>query len=231
MAKLRSRTDALQRPPLFLWKGGKIHVLIADDHPVLRKGVRQILEETTDIVAAGEASSGEEVLAILTRGQWDVVLLDITFPDRNGLEILREIRKDHPSLPVLFLSMHSEEQFAIRSLKAGASGYLTKESAPEELVQAIRKVVRGGKYLTPSLTEKLALYIQVENEVPHDRLSDREFQLLRLLATGMSVKEVADKLRLSVKTVSTYRMRLLEKMGMKTNAELIRYALENHLVE
>ena len=197
----------------------------------LAKGVRQILEETNDIVPAGEASSGEEVLTILAQGRWDVVLLDITFPDRNGLEILREIRKDHPSLPVLFLSMHSEEQFAIRSLKAGASGYLTKESAPEELVQAIRKVVRGGKYLTPSLTEKLALYIQVENEIPHERLSDREFQLLRLLATGMSVKEVANKLRLSVKTVSTYRMRLLEKMEMKTNAELIRYALENHLVE
>lgn len=231
MEKRRSRSDGPQKTPLFLWKGGRIHVLIADDHPVLRKGVRQILEETTDIVAAGEASSGEEVLAILARGQWDVVLLDITFPDRNGLEILREIRKDYPSLPVLFLSMHSEEQFAIRSLKAGASGYLTKESAPEELVQAIRKVVRGGKYLTPSLTEKLAMYVQAENEIPHDRLSDREFQLLRLLAAGMSIKEVADKLRLSVKTVSTYRMRLLDKMGMKTNAELIRYALENHLVE
>ena len=164
--------------------------------------------------------------------EWDVVVLDITMPGRSGLEVLREIKKSKPKLPVLVLSMHPEGQFAVRVLKRGASGYMTKESAPEELVGAIKKVLAGGRYVSPSLAEKLATYLSADGQKsPQEKLSDREFQVLRLIASGKIVSEIAKELSLSVKTISTYRSRILEKMGMKNNAELMHYAMQHQLVE
>ena len=207
-----------------------IKILIADDHAVVRAGLRQILAEQADMAPPGEAANGREVLESVRREKWDVVILDITFPDKNGIEILKEIREEKPDLPVLILSMHPEDQFALRALKAGAAGYMTKEGAADELVSAIRKVLDGGKFITPSLAERLAANLKRDAaKNPHDILSDREFEILCLIASGKTVGEIAQKIFLSVKTVSTYRARLLEKMNMHTNAELVHYAIQNRL--
>jgi DNA-binding NarL/FixJ family response regulator len=209
-----------------------IKVLIADDHPIVRQGLRQILSETDDMMVAGEAVNGQEALAQVRAGGWDALVLDITMPDRSGFDILKELKHDQPLLPVLVLSIHAEEQFAVRVLKAGASGYLTKENAPAELVKAIRKVVSGGKYISPALAETLAFGLEVASDRPrHETLSDREFQVMQLMASGKTVTEIAEALYLSAKTVSTYRSRLLEKLNLKSNAEITRYAIENGLVE
>ncbi|MEP7357962.1 MAG: response regulator transcription factor [Anaerolineales bacterium] len=209
-----------------------IRALIADDHAVVRQGLRQILLETTDMVVTGEAANGPEALERARSGGYDVVVLDITMPGRSGFEVLKELRLEDPALPVLVLSMHSEEQFAVRLLKAGASGYLNKESAPEELVKAIRKVVSGGRYVSPRLAEKLAFEIDSgSDKLLHETLSDREFQVMRMMASGQTVKEIAAELTLSVKTISTYRARILDKMNLHTNAELIHYAIQNQLIE
>jgi two-component system, NarL family, invasion response regulator UvrY len=208
-----------------------IKVLIADDHAVVRQGLKQILAETNDLVVGGEATNTQEVLDKIRESEYDVIVLDITMPGRGGLDILREVKHERPKLPILILSMHSEDQFAVRALKAGASGYMSKESAPELLVKAIRKVHAGGKYISPSLAEKLAFDLESDSErPPHEKLSDREFQVMCMIASGKTVKEIADKLSLSVKTISTYRARILDKMKMKTNAEVTHYAIRNELV-
>ena len=209
-----------------------IKTLIADDHAVVRRGLKQILEETTDIVAGDEAVDSREVLEKVRAKKWDVLLLDITMPGRSGLDILKEIKQLSPKLPVLVLSMHAEEQFASRVLKAGASGYLPKESAPEELVKAIRKVHSGCKYISSSQAEKLVYLLDRGSEKPaHETLSDREYEVLRLIASGKTVTQIAQQLKLSVKTISTYRARILEKMKMQSSAELTHYAIKNRLVE
>ena len=209
-----------------------IRALIADDHAVVRQGLKQILGDTPEMVVAGEATNGQEVLDKVRAETWDVVVLDISLPDRSGLDILKQLRSERPKLPVLVLSMHSEDQYAMRVLKAGASGYLTKDSAPDELVKAIRKVVSGGRYVSSLLAERLAFEIGTDSSrLPHETLSDREFQVLRLIAAGKSVTEIAAELYLSVKTVSTYRARVLQKMNLGTNAELIHYAMQNHLID
>lgn len=208
-----------------------IKVLIADDHPIVRQGLKQILAQEPDMTVTAEAQTSQEVLELVGRSQWDVLVLDISMPGRGGLDVLKEVRRQYPKRPVLILSMHPEDQYAIRALRAGASGYLTKESAPDELVAAIRKIVRGGKYIGPHLAERLAIEIEAPGDkLPHERLSDREYQVLVLIASGKTVGQIADELSLSVKTVSTYRARVLEKMNMKTNAELTHYAIENKLV-
>jgi DNA-binding NarL/FixJ family response regulator len=209
-----------------------IRVLIADDHAVVRQGLKQILSEQPDMKVFGEASTIPELLNHVHKDKWDVVVLDINMPGRGGLDGLKQLREDQPKLPVLILSMHPEDQFAVRALKAGASGYLTKDSAPGELLQAIRKVLTGRKYISPTLAEKLAADLQTDSaRALHEALSDREFQILGLIASGKSVTEIAKKLSLSVKTISTYRTRILEKTKMKTNAELIHYAVKHNLVD
>jgi DNA-binding NarL/FixJ family response regulator len=206
-------------------------ILIADDHAVVRHGLRQILADDFKKAAFGEASTGQEALSKVWNEKWDVVVLDITMPGRGGLEVLKEIKKSKPKLPVLVLSMHPEDQFAVRVLKAGASGYMTKESAPQELVGAIRKVVGGGRHVSTSLAELMAAYISIDAQrSPHELLSNREFQVMRLIASGKTVSAIAKELSLSVRTVSTYRTRILEKTGMKTNAELTHYSIQNNLV-
>jgi two-component system invasion response regulator UvrY len=209
-----------------------IRVLIADDHDIVRKGMKQILSRTTDIEVAAEASTGQEALDKIWSDNFDLVILDISMPGRNGLEILKQIKSHRPKLPVLILSMYPEEQYAVRVLKAGASGYLTKESDKSELLDAIRRIAQGNKYITPSLAEKLASELEpLADKAPHERLSDREYHILCLIAKGKSSTEIADDLSLSVKTVSTHRARVLEKMNMKSNAELTHYAVHNKLVE
>jgi DNA-binding NarL/FixJ family response regulator len=208
-----------------------IKVLIADDHTVVREGLKQILADDAQLTVVGEAADGNEVLKALEGLQVDALVLDITMPGRNGLDVLKEVKRKWPTLPVLVLSMHPEDQFAIRILRAGAAGYITKESAPEELVGALRKVCGGGKYVSSQLAERLAVFIEDEGtRPPHEKLSDREFEVLRMLALGKTVTEVAEELLLSVKTVSTYRSRVLEKMKMTSNADLTRYALQNGLI-
>jgi len=209
-----------------------LRILIADDHAIVRQGLKQIVTETQDMMVAGEASNGQELLNKIKEGEYDVVVLDITMPGRNGMDVLRQLRSERPWLPVLMLSIHPEEQYALRALRAGASGYLTKESAPDELVVAIRKVSRGGKYVSSSLAEKLAFELEVGREqAPHEALSDREYQVMCMIASGKTVMEIAQKLSLSEKTISTYRSRILEKMKMKNNAELTYYAIKNQLVD
>jgi len=208
-----------------------LKILIADDHPVFRRGLKQIIAETTDIVVADEAADGLEVLNKVKVGDFDVVLLDISMPGKTGIDVLAQLKYERPKLPVLMLSMHPEEQYAVRALRAGASGYLTKESAPDELVAAIRKVSTGGKYVSASLAERLASLLQKAEQLPHDILSRREYQVMCLMASGKTVSEIAKELSLSVKTISTYRSRILEKMKMKNNAELTRYAINNSLID
>ncbi|HTD67393.1 MAG TPA: response regulator transcription factor [Candidatus Limnocylindria bacterium] len=207
-------------------------ILITDDHAVLRRGLKQILEDGFGKVQFGEASNASEAIAAVSKEHWDLVVLDITMPGRTGLEALKEMKALKPNVRILVLSVHSEDQFAVRVLKAGASGFLNKDSAPEELVKAARKVLSGGRYVSASLAEKLALHLDhPSDELPHQQLSDREFQVLRMIGSGKTVSEIAVELSLSVKTVSTYRARILEKMNLHTNAELTRYAFENKLVE
>ncbi|WP_091059163.1 response regulator transcription factor [Opitutus sp. GAS368] len=207
-------------------------ILIADDHAVVRQGLKQILADEFSRAAFGEAGTAQEAIAKVWEQEWDVVVLDITMPGRSGLEVLGEIRKSRPRLPVLVLSMHPEDQFALRMLKSGAAGYMTKESAPEALVGAIKKVLAGGRYVSPALAEQMAAYLGTDvQKPPHERLSDREFLVLRLIASGKTVSQIADQLALSVKTISTYRARILEKMLMQSNAELTHYAIQNRLVE
>jgi len=194
--------------------------------------VKLILADHFKKAVFGEARNATEALARVWKEKWDVVLLDITMPGRSGLEVLKEIKRSRPRLPVLILSMHPEDQFAVRLLKAGAAGYLTKESAGEELVGAIKKVVGGGRYISPSLAERMASYLTIDvQKAPHERLSDREFLILRMIGSGRQVSQIAKELSLSVSTVSTYRARILEKMDMKNNAELTHYALQKRLVE
>lgn len=197
----------------------------------MRHGLKQILADEFKRAEFGEARNAQEAINAIWKEQWDIVVLDITMPGRSGLEVLREIKKSKPRLPVLVLSMHPESQFAVRVLKRGASGYMTKESAPEELVGAIRKILAGGRFVSASLAEKLATYLASDEKQPQERLSDREFQVLRLIGSGKMVGDIARELSLSTKTISTYRARILEKMGMKNNAELMRYALQHQLVE
>jgi two-component system, NarL family, invasion response regulator UvrY len=207
-------------------------VLIADDHAVFRRGLRETLAETFSRVTFGEARTALETLEHVRRQDWDVVILDISMPGKSGLDILDDLKRLRPRLPILLLSMHPEQQFARRALKSGAAGYLTKDSVTEELKEAVKKIVSGGRYVSAALAEKLALDLRQGADTPlHELLSDREFQVLRLIASGKTVKDIAEELSLSVKTVSTYRARILEKTGMKTNAELIRYALQTHLVD
>lgn len=208
-----------------------IRILVADDHAVVRQGVKQILSDVSDMSIKDEAQNGSETLEKVLQHDYDVVLLDISMPGRSGLEILEDIKNHRPKLAVLILSMHPEEQYAIRALRAGASGYLTKASAPQELIGAIRKVAGGGKYVTSSLAEQLAGELEGDAEKnPHERLSNREHQVMLMLASGKSVSDIADELCLSVKTISTYRTRIMSKMGMKKNAELTLYAVHNKLI-
>jgi two-component system, NarL family, invasion response regulator UvrY len=207
-----------------------IKVIIADDHPIVRAGMKQVLADSEDIFVAGETSSGEDLLKKIQENSFDVVLLDITMPGLGGLETLKRIKALTNDLPVLMLSIHSEEQFALRTMRAGSAGYLTKDSAPDELVKAIRHVAGGRKYVSQDFAEKLATELHQDfKRLPHERLSDRELQVLCRMAAGKTISGIAGELNISVKTVSTYRTRILEKMGMSTNAELIAYAVKNSI--
>ncbi len=209
-----------------------LNVLVADDHAVVRRGLRQILEAQTDIRVGAEAESGEEVIALVRANRFDVVVLDVTMPGRGGLDVLAELSALKPPPKVLVLSMHPEERYAVRVLRAGASGYLTKESAPEELVNAVRKVASGGRYVSPSLAERLAVEVGASSQRPaHDLLSNREYEIMCKLASGRTVSEIATELHLGVNTVSTYRARVLQKLDLSNNAELMRYALHHQLVD
>lgn len=209
-----------------------IKIFIADDHAIVRKGLKQIISETPDMIVSEEADNGLEALDKISENNYDVILLDISMPGKNGLEILRLVKRKKPKLPVLMLSVHPEEQYAIRSLRAGASGYLTKESAPDELIAAIRKISKGGKFVNASLAEKLISELEIYVEKPsHEMLSDREYQVMCMSAMGKTLKEIAQELSLSIQTVSTYRTRILEKMKMNSIAEVIRYAVKHGLVE
>ncbi len=210
-----------------------MNVLIVDDHAVVRKGLRQILSEEYDDLVFAEATEGRSALEAVTERALDVVVLDISMPGRSGLDVLKEIKKERPDLPVLVLSMYPEEQFAVRVLRAGASGYLTKETAPNELVKAIKKVTTGGTYVSPALAEMLALDLQQDTNqaYPHKALSDREYEVMLMIASGKAVSEIAEELSLSVKTISTYRARIIDKIHMRSNAEITRYAIRHGLVE
>jgi two-component system, NarL family, invasion response regulator UvrY len=207
-----------------------MRVLIADDHAVVRRGLKQILLDEFGALEVGEAADAHETLRLAHAGDWDLVVLDISMPGRSGLEVLKELKQTRPRLPVLILTTHPEEQYAVRVLKAGAAGYMTKESAPEHLVEAVRRVTAGGRYITPTLADLLVTNLAAADRPPHEALSDREFQVLRLIASGKTVGQIADALSLSPNTVSTYRTRILEKTGMKTNAELTHYAISKGLV-
>ena len=208
-----------------------LKVLLADDHGVVRQGIKQIIGETYPQAIFGEACNLHELHDLVYKEAWDIVILDLAFPDGNSLEIMKQIKKDLSNLPVLVLSMYPEDQYALRTIRAGASGYISKESAPEELVQAIQKILSGGEYISPSAAEELVHFARGDGNQPlHQLLSDREYQVLCLIASGKGLKEISTELSLSSKTVSTYRTRLLEKMNMKTNAELTYYAIQNRLV-
>ena len=208
-------------------------ILIVDDHEVVRDGVKRIFDEQEPGMAVfGEASNGPEALRLVREEAWDVVVLDLTLDDRSGLEVLKELKQIRPKIPVLILSMHSEEQYARRAFKAGAAGYTTKDSPRAELVKAVNRVIEGGRYVSPAMAEKLIVDIERGSDKPvHETLSDREFQVMRMMASGQTVKEIAAELALSVKTISTYRARILDKMNLHTNAELIHYAIQNQLIE
>lgn len=208
-----------------------IRVLIADDHAIVRRGLIQILAEHADMSVVGEAQNAQELFALARAQAWDTAILDVSMPGRGGLDVLKELKSEFPARPVLILSVHPEDQYAVRALKAGAAGYLSKDSAPTELVSAIRKAMQGGKYVSPALAEKLAFNLTPNaDRLPHETLSDREFQVLCAIASGHTVGEIAEQMSLSVKTISTYRTRLLEKMNLKNNAELTHYAIQQGLV-
>jgi two-component system invasion response regulator UvrY len=207
-----------------------MRVLIADDHAVVRRGLKEILADEFETLSVGEAQDAQDILRLVREQEWDVIVLDISMPGKNGLEVLKELKQLLPQTPVLILTTHSEELYAIRGLRAGAAGYMTKESAAEHLIEAVRKVTRGGRYITPALAEILAANVVGNLEKPpHETLSDREHQVLCMIASGKTVGQIAHQLSLSVTTISTYRARILEKMGMKTNAELTHYAISNKL--
>ncbi len=209
-----------------------IRVLISDDHAILRSGLKEILTRELPGVVCGEAENAREVLDQVERESWDLVLLDVSMPGPSGIEVLRDLQRLRPKLPVLVLSMHPEDQYGRRVLKAGAAGYMNKDVAPDELIKAIQKVLSGGRYVSPALAEKLATGLADKSERPaHETLSDREFEVLRMIASGKTVSEIAETLHLSVTTVSTYRARILEKMDLTTTAELMHYGLRNHLVD
>jgi two-component system, NarL family, invasion response regulator UvrY len=209
-----------------------IRVLIADDHPIVRRGLREILARELKGVVCEEAGNAQQLLSGVQSHDWDLVILDVTMPGRSGLDVLKDLKKLRPKLPVLILTIHPEDQLGRRALKAGASGYMNKESAPEELIQAVRKVLRGGVYVSPALAERLALDLHKNlGRCLHETLSDREFEVLRLIGSGRTTSQIAEMLHLSAPTVSTYRARILEKLNMTTTAELIRYALRNRLVD
>ncbi|CUI04963.1 response regulator transcription factor [Massilia sp. P8910] len=209
-----------------------IRVFIADDHAIVREGLKQILAESPDIIVAGEAEDGVDAIKQVRKARCHVMLLDISLPDRSGIEVLKLVKKEHPELAVLMLSMHREDQYAIRSLKAGAAGYLTKQSAPRELVTAIRQVAAGQKYVSAALAQELASAVGENHDTPlHDTLSDREYQTLTMIASGKTVGAIAKELSLSVKTISEYRSRLLVKMKLKNSAELTHYAIKNQLID
>ncbi|MFC1522572.1 response regulator [Elusimicrobiota bacterium] len=207
-----------------------IRVLIADDHPIVRKGVKELIAETTDIKVVDETGDGQDALSKAWKNSYDVVVLDIAMPGRNGLDILKQLNTRKPKLPVLILSMYREEEYALRALKAGACGYITKESLLAELIAAIRVVARGRKYISPAVAEKMTLELRGEhNKPPHERLSDREYEVMLLIASGKTPKQIGEELCLSSKTITTYRARILEKMRLACNADLTRYVLKNHL--
>lgn len=209
-----------------------INVLIADDHALIREGLRKTLSGEPDMQLVGDAGNVADLFKQLERLAVNIVLLDITMPGESGLDALKELRQKYPHIPVLILSFHPEHRFAVRALKAGASGYITKQSAPEELVQAIRKIVGGGKYVSAALAEELATELDMKSgKLPHATLSDREFQVMRLIATGKKSSEIAEELAVTMSTVNTYRMRIFEKMNMQSNVELARYAIEHGLIE
>ncbi len=208
-----------------------IRVVIADDHAVVRRGLSQIIDETQGMQVVAEAKDGGEAIDRVRDTDLDVLVLDLNMPGRSGFDALNHLQAERPELPVLVLSMHAEDQYAVRVLRAGASGYLSKESAPDELIRAIRRVAGGNRYVSPAVAELLLTHLDGDTDTPlHERLSDREFQVMKMLAEGSSVKEIGASLSLSVKTVSTYRSRILEKMNMKSNADLTHYALKNDLI-
>lgn len=206
-----------------------LRILIADDHPIVRRGLKQILYDEPDIAIVGEAESSDEVLEHVRTQNWDAVILDITMPGRGGLDTLEELRRLHPDLPVLMLSIHPEDQYAARAFKAGAAGYMTKESAPDELIKAIRKIAKGGRYVSEAFAEKLVARMGVKPP-SHDILSAREYQVMLMIASGKTLSQIAMEMMLSIKTISTYRTRILEKMQMKSNTEIIHYVIKNSLV-
>jgi len=213
-------------------KDGSIKVLVADDHEIVRQGLKTIISEHSDLNIAGEAENGNQVLKILKKTKVDVVLLDFDMPEKNGLDTLIELKALYPKLPVMILSIFPEDHYGTRFLKAGASGYLQKSSATDQLIDAIRKVFNGGKYISSALTDRLVTNLNRDHERPlHESLTDREFQVFCLLATGKKLKEIADELCLSINTISTYRSRILQKMDMSSNADVIRYAIKNKLVK
>jgi two-component system, NarL family, invasion response regulator UvrY len=206
-------------------------ILIVDDHPIVRDGLKRILSQAEGLTVRGEAATGEEALARIRDAEWDLVVLDITLPGRNGLDVLREVRRERPKLPVLMLSIHSEDEFAVRAVKAGAAGYLTKDCAADDLVRAIKLMVTGNKFVSRALADRLIEEIQRDStKPPHELLSDREYEVMTLIAAGKSMKEISAALGLSKSTVSTYRLRILEKFKLKSNAEITRYAIQNGLV-
>ena len=206
-----------------------LKILTIDDHEVVRRGLKDMF--TKESATFGEARSGAEAVALVKKQSWDIAILDISLGGRSGLEVLSELKQLRPRMPVLILSMHAEEQYAVRAFKAGASGYINKASSGEELRQAILKIIKGGQYVGPSLAEKMVVQLSQPGEVPHESLSNREFEVLCSIASGKTVTEIAEKLSLSNKTISTYRRRILDKMDMRTNAELTHYAIRNGLVE
>jgi two-component system, NarL family, invasion response regulator UvrY len=209
-----------------------VRILIVDDHPIVRRGVRQILSEAFANAEFGEAQNLQEALHLGRQQTWEIALVDISMPGRGGLEVLKDLKHDFPNLPVLIVSMHPEDQYAIRALKGGAAGYLTKESVPEELVMAVQKILGGGKYVSPKVAEKLASHLtEMAGESPHKTLSDREYWVVTMIASGKTVSEIAEELSLSVKTISTYRARALQKMKMKTNAQLTHYMVKRGLID
>jgi two-component system invasion response regulator UvrY len=209
-----------------------IKIIIVDDHAIVREGLKQIVRQTDDMEVVAEAENGSDMLKILQEKTFDIVLLDISIPGRNGIDYLKDVKQLKPDLPVLILSMHPEEQFAMRALTAGAAGYLTKKSASRELIAAIRKVADGRKYVSPEFADKILMELDKDAEKPpYKRLSNREFEVMRRIASGETISEIAEGLNLSVQTISTYRSRILDKMNLKTSAELTYYAIKNGLVE
>lgn len=206
-----------------------LRVLVADDHPVVREGLKQIFATVSDIELAAETASGSDAIWKVRQGNIDVVLLDVSLPGQDGIDVLKQLKRERPKIPVLMFTIHPEADYAVRSLRAGAAGYVVKGISPAQLIAAVRQVAKGGRYITPEVAEQLAFVLLSETENPHERLSDREFRVLCLIASGHTVAEIATELGISPKTVSTYRSRVLEKMNMRTNAELTHYAIQRGL--